>query len=116
MSRKFRFDKVPKGAVVNMQVPMAERDLVVSIVVTHTFEFDSLAALLEKYHARTALLDRKSAALSIWEDYCVEVSGYEGIPTNFKKFFLENEMGQEHASRATTILTEKLVIKELRQP
>ena len=115
MSRKFRFDKVPKAAVVNMRVPMAEKDLVVNVAVTHTFEFRSLTDLLKTYHAKAELLDRKAAALSIWETYCVEVTGYEGVPSNFKKFFLENEMGQEHASIAAKILTEKLGIKEISQ-
>ena len=91
---------------------------VITVSVIHTFTFDSTNAVRNRYQTALDLgHDKDSAAVALWQKFCMSIKGYQGVPKDFKPYFVSNEQGREHAVSAVNFLLDQISFQkvELRQ-
>jgi len=75
-------------------------------------------AVRNKYQSALDLgHDRDSAAVALWQEFCMSIKGYQGVPKDFKPYFTGNDQGREHAVSAVNFLLDQISFQkvELRQ-
>ena len=84
-----------------------EEESVVHLFKTPTAsELDTYRQKLTSFKGRRPKVNFTEAESYLWNKCILKVEGYEGIPENWKEFFLTNDKARIHASSAVNELIE----------
>ena len=108
----FNFENAVSEVSIGVDVHHRKDGVIQSITVEHLFrtptaaELDKHRKLLTQFRGRKPKINFTAATAYLWSKCIIRVKGYEGLPENWREFFLNDEQAKIHVYGAVEGLLE----------